>query len=471
MATNWLQLLKNYIGTEGATSLADKLTVARAGYIDNINNADISTIPNISTLSVARIGYIDNINQVGLLQVTAVRAGYLDNINNANLSTIPDISSLSAARIGYLDELAAANLPADIAAIPTTAMRGTENAATVADGWDAALATILDNFTAARIGYLDELDFDLQTAIAAIPTDAMRGTNSAALASSWTAALATALASYTAVRGGYLDELAAANLPADIAAIPTTAMRGTENAATVADGWDVALATILDNFTAARVGYLDNINNANLSTIPDISSLSAAKIGYLDNINNAQLLNLTAARLGYIDNLSGGAAALEASITAIKGGGWSDETLVSIQTAIDSIAGVNTYMEQIPDSDFALAAIDNALTADPPSADAENSVIDIDQEGGSTFVLRSLWVNITSFGTAGTKLTFALWVLVNSVVTQVDSVDVESLGIQSLMDLFALQDVHADGIWVTVITDSASADAACSGTYRYAKAS
>ena len=219
MATNWLQLLKNYIGTEGATSLADKLTVARAGYIDNINNADISTIPNISTLSVARIGYIDNINQVGLLQVTAVRAGYLDNINNANLSTIPDISSLSAARIGYLDELAAANLPADIAAIPTTAMRGTENAATVADGWDAALATILDNFTAARIGYLDELDFDLQTAIAAIPTDAMRGTNSAALASSWTAALATALASYTAVRGGYLDELAAANLPADIDAI------------------------------------------------------------------------------------------------------------------------------------------------------------------------------------------------------------------------------------------------------------
>lgn len=29
-------------------------------------------------------------------------------------------------------------------------------------GWDAALATILDNFTALRIGYLDELDFDLQ---------------------------------------------------------------------------------------------------------------------------------------------------------------------------------------------------------------------------------------------------------------------------------------------------------------------
>ena len=54
-----------------------------------------------------------------------------------------------------------------IAAIPTT-MVGTDNAATVADGWDAALATILDNFSPARIGYLDELDFDLQALLNAI---------------------------------------------------------------------------------------------------------------------------------------------------------------------------------------------------------------------------------------------------------------------------------------------------------------
>jgi len=62
----------------------------------------------------------------------------------------------------------------------------------------------------------------------------MRGTDSAALASSWTAALATILGNYTAARAGYLDELAAANLPTDIAAIPTTAMRGTDDAATEA---------------------------------------------------------------------------------------------------------------------------------------------------------------------------------------------------------------------------------------------
>ncbi len=92
--------------------------------------------------------------------------------------------------------------------------KGTDNAS-LASVWTSALASALANYTAIRAGYLDQLDFDLATAIAAIPTT-MRGTDSAALASAWTAALATALANYTAVRAGYIDELAAANIPADI---------------------------------------------------------------------------------------------------------------------------------------------------------------------------------------------------------------------------------------------------------------
>ncbi len=83
--TNWLQLLKNYLGYQGATSLADKLTAARAGYLDNINNAQLLVVPNLSTLTAARIGYLDNINQAGLLQVTAARAGYLDTLNTGTL--------------------------------------------------------------------------------------------------------------------------------------------------------------------------------------------------------------------------------------------------------------------------------------------------------------------------------------------------------------------------------------------------
>ncbi|MBA7558435.1 hypothetical protein ES708_00038 [subsurface metagenome] len=136
----------------------------------------------------------------------------------------------------------------------------------------------------------------------------------------------------------------------------------------------------------------------------------------------------------------------------------------------DTVQLKRVPQEQIPDTDFALAAIDNTLTADPPSADAENSIVDLDERVNLTYVLRSLWVNVTSFGTAGTKLTFGLWVLLNTVVTQVDSVDVAVLGIQNLVDIFGLQEVHADGIFITVITDSGAADAACSGTYRFAEA-
>jgi hypothetical protein len=113
------------------------------------------------------------------------------------------------------------------------------------------------------------------TDIAAIPTTAMRGTDNAALAADWTAALATILGNFSAARIGYLDELAAANLPADIAAIPTV-MVGTNSAALAAD-WTAALATILGNFSAARIGYLDESSlPTKMHVIFDISNLNNA---------------------------------------------------------------------------------------------------------------------------------------------------------------------------------------------------
>jgi len=51
----------------------------------------------------------------------------------------------------------------------------------------------------------------------------------------------------------------------------------------------------------------------------------------------------------------------------------------------------------------------------------------------------------------------------------VTSVDVSTLGIQNLMDLFGLPEVHGDGIWITAQTDVGTTGA-CSGTYRYAEA-
>lgn len=79
--------------------------------------------------------------------------------------------------------------------------------------------------------------------------EGMRGTNNASLASAWTAALATILGNFSAARIGYIDELAAANLPTDVAAIPTTAMRGTENAALASVCTDTRLARLTQDVT------------------------------------------------------------------------------------------------------------------------------------------------------------------------------------------------------------------------------
>ncbi len=123
------------------------------------------------------------------------------------------LARLTALRAGYLDELAAGNIPTDLSTI------------------NDLVDDIETRLTAVRADYLDQLDFNLQEAVAAIPTTAMRGTDlallaanyatergtdDAALASSWTADLATVLANYTETRAGYLDELAAANIPTDI---------------------------------------------------------------------------------------------------------------------------------------------------------------------------------------------------------------------------------------------------------------
>ena len=79
-----------YVGYEGATSLANKLTAARAGYLNNINQVGLLQV------TAARAGYLDNIHQVGLLQVTAARAGNLDELGAANIPA--DIDELKASK-------------------------------------------------------------------------------------------------------------------------------------------------------------------------------------------------------------------------------------------------------------------------------------------------------------------------------------------------------------------------------------
>lgn len=151
MPTNWKQILTDYVDTleaavgaiEGATTLHNKLTAARAALLD---------------------------------QITAVRLAELDAANlPADIDTL--LTRLSALRAGYLDELAAANIPADV-------------------------DTLLARLTALRAGYLDELDFDLNARLglpagASISADLLTIDN-------LVDDLETRL---TAARGGYLDNL------------------------------------------------------------------------------------------------------------------------------------------------------------------------------------------------------------------------------------------------------------------------
>lgn len=57
-----------------------------------VKQLDIATL--LSRLSAVRAGYLDNINQIGLLQVTGARAGYLDELAAANLPT--DVAAVKA---------------------------------------------------------------------------------------------------------------------------------------------------------------------------------------------------------------------------------------------------------------------------------------------------------------------------------------------------------------------------------------
>ncbi|GAI27223.1 unnamed protein product, partial [marine sediment metagenome] len=100
---------------------------------------------------------------------------------------------------------------------------------------------------------------------------------------------------------------------------------------------------------------------------------------------------------------------------------------------------------------------DDTLSNNPPIADAANSVVDIDKKTSRTFVLRSLFINISDLGGGTETMTFKLWVDIGDTPTEVDSVDVTSTGYQNLMDLFGLPEVHAGQLFsVTRASDSPS---------------
>jgi hypothetical protein len=136
-----------------------------------------------------------------------------------------------------------------------------------------------------------------------------------------------------------------------------------------------ALKTLID----AVEGKLDSATYG-LSALKSLIDAIEAK---LDNVTyglsalntdlDTLLGRLTATRAGYLDNLSGGAVALEATLTAMKGAGWTIETLKAIYDAIAALNDISatdvwTYATRTltnPASATDLSNMRVALQSDP----------------------------------------------------------------------------------------------------------
>lgn len=160
-------------------------------------------------------------------------------------------------------------------------------------------------------------------------------------------------ATLTAIKGvGWTTETLVA-IKAAIDAIPTTAERGTDNALLAADYIapnNAGIVTLLTRVTAAvalasvcteaRLAELDPGNiPADIHTL--LTRLSALRAGYLDELDfNLQgALTTIHADLDNPDQYKAdvSALALEATLTAIKGAGWTNETLKLIKELVDEL--------------------------------------------------------------------------------------------------------------------------------------
>ena len=182
-------------GTDSA-ALATVCTETRLAELDAANLptdiADVPTVAEFNARTIAAADYFDPVNDavasVTLVDTTTTNTDMRGTDNAALAATALTDATWTDARAGYLDELDAANLPTDIADIPTVAEFNARTQPT-ADYFDPAA---------------DEVALVTLVTTTTTNTD-MRGTDNAALASVCTE--------------GRLAELDAANLPADVAAL------------------------------------------------------------------------------------------------------------------------------------------------------------------------------------------------------------------------------------------------------------
>lgn len=92
--------------------------------------------------------------------------------------------------------------------------------------------------------------------------------------------------------------------------------------------------SLIDLKDLADTGYDPATHKIEVVKLVDVTTENTDMRG----TDNAALdANYTAARAANLDNLSAGAVALEATLTAIKGGGWTDENLKLIKELVEAI--------------------------------------------------------------------------------------------------------------------------------------
>jgi hypothetical protein len=205
-------------------------------------------------------------------------------------------------------------------------------------------------------------------------------------AGSWTSLAITDTATEIGTTGMYTIELTAAEMNHDLIMVKM-AVSGAADTVIIIRTFtnninDVALASVCTN---TRLAELDAANipadiDAILTDTADMqpklgtpagASISADILTIDDFVDDLES-RLTAARAGYLDNLSAGAVALEATLTAIKGAGWTTETLKAIKEYVDDIGAAGAGLSAIPwnaswDAEVQ-SECDDALNAyDPPT--------------------------------------------------------------------------------------------------------
>lgn len=146
---------------------------------------------------------------------------------------------------------------------------------------------------------------------------------------------------------------------------------------------------------------------------------------------------LTAARAGYLDNLSGGAVALEATLTAIKGAGWSTETLAAIGALASAILADTNELQ----TDWkAGGRLDVKLeAADTPTAGEIADAV-LDEDKGT----HTGW--LTTLATAAAMA--VVDAVVDAIKAKTDLIDVSNI----LVDAPVVEDVITAKRWVTLDT-------------------